>query len=158
MSTTKAPDYKASMNQLESIFEEYLGKKAPEMPDNIKETLVSFAPYLAIVCIVISLPAILAIFSLGAALGPFSALMGASYMMSYGIGYYVGVVGLIIAAVLNALAIQGLFKRSMGAWRLMYYSSLVSFVASVLQGSFGGAIIGGLIGLYILFQVKNKYK
>jgi len=158
MSTSKAPDYKASFNKLETVLDEYLGKKAPEMPENIKETLVSFAPYLAIIGIVISLPAILAIFSLGAALGPFSALMGASYMVSYGAGYYIGVAGLIIAAVLDALSIQGLFKRSMGAWRLMYYSSLVTFVASILQGNFGSAIIGGLISLYILFQVKNKYK
>ncbi|MCX6730719.1 MAG: hypothetical protein NTZ55_02640 [Candidatus Roizmanbacteria bacterium] len=158
MSTSKAPDYKASLNQLESIFDEYLGKKAPEMPENIKETLVSFAPYLAIVGLIFSVSTVLPILGIGALMGPFSALLGASYMMSYGIGYYLGIVCFVIVAIFEGLAISGLFKRSMGAWRLMYYSSLVSFVASVLQGSFGGAIIGGLIGLYILFQVKNKYK
>lgn len=158
MSTTKAPDYKASMNQLETMLDEYLGKKAPAMPENIKETLVSFAPYLAIIGIVISFPAIFAILGIGAMMGPFSAFLGASYMMSYGVTYYIGIVGLIISAVLEALAIQGLFKRSMGAWRLMYYSSLVTFVASVLQGNLSSAIIGGLIGLYILFQVKGMYK
>ena len=158
MSDTKAPDYKAGLNQLETMLDEYLGKKAPAMPENIKETLVSFAPYLAIIGIVLAVPGILAILGISAMLGPLTTFMGASYMMSYGPAYYIGVVGLIISAVLNGLAIQGLFKRSLGAWRLMYYSSLVSFVASVLQGSFGGALIGVLIGMYILFQVKNKYK
>jgi len=158
MSTTKAPDTKAALNQLEIILDEYLGKKAPAMPENIKETLVSFAPYLAIIGIVISLPAIFAILGIGAMMGPFSAFLGASYMMSYGVTYYIGIVGLIISAILEALAIQGLFKRSMGAWRLMYYASLVTFVASVLQGNLSSAIIGGLIGLYILFQVKGMYK
>lgn len=158
MSTTKAPDYKASMNQLETMLDEYLGKKAPALPENIKETLVSFAPYLAIIGIVISLPAIFAILGIGAMMGPFSAFLGTSYLATYGITYYIGIVGLIISAVLEALAIQGLFKRSMGAWRLMYYSSLVTFVASILQGNLSSAIIGGLIGLYILFQVKGMYK
>ena len=158
MSDSKAPGYKAGLNQLETMLDEYLGKKAPAMPENIKETLVSFAPYLAIIGIVLAVPGILAILGIGAMLGPLTAFMGASYMMSYGPAYYIGVIGLIISAVLNGLAIQGLFKRSLGAWRLMYYSSLVSFVASVLQGSFGGAVIGALIGMYILFQVKNKYK
>jgi len=158
MSTTKTPDYKASFNQLETLLDDYLGKKAPALPENIKEIIVSFAPYLAIIGIVISLPAIVAILGIGTMMGPFTAFLGASYTMSYGVGYYVGVVGLIISAVLDGLAIKGLFKRSMGAWRLMYYSSLVSFVASILQGSFSGALIGLLIGLYILFQVKSKYK
>lgn len=157
MNTSKGPDTKATFNQLETLLDEYFGKKAPAMPENIKETLVSFAPYLAIIGIVISLPAIFAILGIGAMMGPFSAFFGAPYMMSYGAIYYIGVVGLIISAVLEALAIQGLFKRSMSAWKLMYYASLVTFVASVLQGNLSSAIIGGLIGLYILFQVRNKY-
>jgi len=158
MSTTKAPDSKAAFNQLETMLDEYLGKKAPAMPENIKETLVSFAPYLAIIGIVISLPAIFAILRIGAMMGPFSAFMGVSYLGTYGVTYYIGIIGLIISAVLEALAIQGLFKRSMNAWRLMYYASLVTFVASILQGNLSSAIIGGLIGLYILFQVKSMYK
>ncbi len=158
MSTTKAPDYKASFGQLETLLDDYLGKKAPALPDNIKETLVSFAPYLAIIGIVLALPALFALLGIGAMMRPFTAFLGASYMMSYGWGYYIGVIGLLISAVLEALAIQGLFKRSMESWRLMYYSSLVSFVASILQGAISSAIIGGLIGMYILFQVKPKYK
>jgi len=158
MSDTKAPDYKSALNQLETVLDDYLGKKAPAMPDNIKETLVSFAPYIAIIFIVFSLPTILAIFGLGAMMGPLSAFMGASYMMSFGPAYYIGVVAMIISAVLEALAIQGLFKRTMGAWRLMFYSFLVTMVAAVLQGNLVGGLIGALISLYILFQVKNKYK
>lgn len=157
MSDTKAPDAKSTFNQLETMFDEYLGKKAPAMPDNIKDTLVSFAPYLAIIGIVISVPGIIAILGISSMMGPLGAFAGASYV-SYSIFHYIGVAGLIISAVLDGLAINGLFKRSMGAWRLLYYSSLVTFVASVLQGNIVSAIIGALIGLYILFQVKNKYK
>jgi len=158
MSTSKAPDYKASLNQLETLLDEYFGKKAPAMPDNFKETIVSFAPYLAIIGIVLTLPAVFALLGIGAAMGPLSAFLGASYMMTYGIGYYVGVIVILVSAVLEAMAIPGLFKRTLAAWRLMFYSSLVSAVGSIIQGSISGALIGFLIGMYILFQVKEKYR
>lgn len=158
MSTSKAPDYKASLNQLETLLDEYFGKKAPAMPDNFKETIVSFAPYLAIIGIVLTLPAVFALLGIGAAMGPFSAFVGVSYMMTYGLGYYVGVIVILVSAVLEAMAIPGLFKRSLAAWRLMFYSSLVSAIGSVIQGSISGALIGFLIGMYILFQVKEKYR
>lgn len=158
MSTSKAPDYKASLEQLETMLGDLFVHKAPAMPENFKETIVSFAPYLAIIGIVISLPAIFAILGIGAMMGPFSAFMGAGYMMSYGFTYYIGIIALIIGAVFELLAIPGLFKRSMSAWKFMFYASLISFVTSVLQGNLSSAIIGGLIGMYILFQVKNLYK
>jgi hypothetical protein len=158
MSTSKAPDYKASLEQLETMLGDFFGQKAPAMPENFKETIVSFAPYLAIIGIVISLPAIFAILGIGAMMGPFSAFMGAGYMMSYGFTYYIGIIALIIGAVFELLAIPGLFKRAMSAWKFMFYASLISFVASILQGNLSSAIIGGLIGMYILFQVKALYK
>jgi len=154
MADTKgAVGYKASLEKLESMLDEYLGKKAPALPENIKETLVSIAPYLAIVGIVISVPAVLALLGIGAMFGPF-----VGYGLHYSFAYTVGIVTLAISMVLEAMAIPGLFKRAKGAWRLMYYSSLVGVVANLLQGSISGAIIGGLIGLYVVFQLKAKYK
>jgi hypothetical protein len=158
MSTSHGNQAQDVLGKLEALFEEYLGKKAPAMPDNIKETLVSFSPYLAIIGIVISVPALLALLGIGAAVGPFTAFLGAGYMMQYSFSYMIGAGALLISAVLEGLAIQGLFKREMKAWRLMYYSSLVSFAASVLQGSVTSAIVGLLIGMYILFQVREKYR
>ncbi len=154
MADTKGSvDYKASMNKLESLLDDYLGKKAPALPENIKDTLVSIAPYLAIVGIVISVPAILALLGIGAMFGP---LVG--YGLHYSFLYIVGIITLAISMVLEALAVPGLFKRAKSAWTLMYYSSLVGVVANLLQGSLSGAIIGGLIGLYVVFQLKPKYK
>lgn len=152
MAATKgSTDYKASMNKLESVLDEYLGTKAPALPENIKDTLVSIAPYLAIVGIIISLPAILALFSIGA----FIPFVG--YGIQYSLVYTIGIIVLAISMVLEAMAIPGLFKRAKSAWRLMYYSSLIGIVASLLQGSISGALIGGLICLYVVFQLKAKY-
>jgi len=157
MSDTKAPDYKSAFGQLEKMLDEYLGKKAPAMPENAKETLAAFGPYISIISIVIALPAITAILGLGSILSFMGPLAGVPYM-SFGFGYYIGLIGIIVSVVFNGLAIPGLFKRTMGAWRFMYYATLASFVGSVIQGSITSALLGGLIGMYVLFQLKSKYK
>ena len=51
----------------------YLVKKAPfQIPDNAKEWLVQYGPWITIVVIVLTLPAILALLGLGAVLLPFA--------------------------------------------------------------------------------------
>lgn len=62
-----------------------------------------------------------------------------------------------VAFVLEVLAMPGLFTRKKYAWTLVMYASLLSVVESLIHFSVGG-IIGGIIGLYILFQVKEYYK
>jgi len=56
----------ASLGQLEKVLEEYLVKKAPALPTNLKELLVKFAPYLAIIGVVLSVPALFTALSAGA--------------------------------------------------------------------------------------------
>jgi len=158
MTTSQTNQAKDALGKLEALFEEYLGKKTPAMPENIKDTLVSFAPYLAILTVVVSAPALFALLGIGSMIGPFSAFLGAGYMMQYSFTFMIGAGALLVSAVFAALAIQGLFKREMKAWRLMYYSSLISFVATVLQGSVMSALVGLIIGMYILFQVREKYR
>ena len=58
---------------------------------------------------------------------------------------------------LLGMALPGLFARKMSGWTLLFYEQLVGFVGSILSGSIIGGIIGTLIGLYILFQVRTKY-
>jgi hypothetical protein len=92
-------------------------------------------------------------------------LLGFSSMF-YGYGYAYGysayggwgLVAIIsmIPFVLEALALPGLFKRSKYAWNFLMYASLVAIVENILSFSVGG-IIGGIIGLYILFQIKELY-
>jgi hypothetical protein len=45
----------------------------------------------------------------------------------------------------------------MSGWTLMFYAQVVSVLAQLLSYAFLGAIIGGLISFYILFQVRSKY-
>ena len=129
----------------------YLVKKAPfQLPPEVREFFVKFGPWIALVFLVLSLPALLFLLGVGTALVPFG---GVGYAAGFG---YLTVV-LLAQLVLLCLALPGLFKRKMSAWRLMLYSQLIGIVFNLLSGAIIGAIIFGLIGLYILFQIRTLY-
>jgi len=148
------PATKKSSAQLENILDLYLKQKAPALPKNIKDLTVSLAPWLNIVLIVIALPAMLAVLGIGTYVKSFAYLGGARF----GTLYYLSLVFLGVTLLMRILALPGLFSRSKGAWRLLYYSVLVNVVYSLLNYNVVGGLIGAVIGLYFLFQVKEYYK
>lgn len=130
----------------------YLVKKAPfQIPDGGREWLVKFGPWITVVLLVISLPAILFILGLGTLLVPFGGI-------GYATGFGVTAIGLCIHLVLLVMALPGLFARKMSGWTLMFYGQVVSVLTSLLSGNLVAAILGGLISFYILFQVRTLYK
>ncbi|MEP7162790.1 MAG: hypothetical protein ABI747_03435 [Candidatus Moraniibacteriota bacterium] len=152
---------KNMLSQIEAFLEEYMVKKAPfQIPMNIKEIIVKIAPYLIIIFAVLFVPVLLAALGLSAVLAPFAMMGGAvTGGVSWGLWGIISLVTGIAAFGLEIFAVPGLFKRTQGAWRLVYWASLVSFVGGVLN-IYGliGTIIGSIIGWYILFQVKELYK
>jgi hypothetical protein len=143
-----------TLNQLDSILTEYLVKKAPAIPTSAKEIIVKYAPYISLVIILFSLPAILFALGLGALLSPFAFLGGLRYGFSFSLTSLV----LLITIVLDIIALPSLFKREFFGWKMLYYSTLIGAVHSLLNFQLGNLIIGTAISLYILFQVKNYYK
>ena len=137
---------------LEEFLELYLVKKAPfALPVGVKETIVKLAPWLTVIGIVFSLPFILL------ALGISTVGFGLSALGS-DFGYYAQLLLVGVGIVLEVLAVPGLFKRAAGAWRLAFYAILLSLLNSLVGGHILNTIIGGVIGLYVLFQVKEYYK
>lgn len=144
--TTEAP------KDLLGFLDYYLVEKAPfQIPDNAKEWIVQYGPWIALVLMLFSLPALLFALGVGATLMPFG-----------GVGYATGFTYYALAAViqiaLTLAALPGLFARRMTGWQLLFYATLVSLVFSLLSGSIVGGIIGAVISLYILFQVRPLYK
>lgn len=129
----------------------YLVQKAPfQLPDRAKEAIVRYGPWIAIVLLLISLPLILLAFGLGAALLPFAP---------YGYtGFGFTAIVVLIEIVLDIAALPGLFARKMSGWRLIFYARLVAIAHSLLMGAILSAIVGGIISLYILFQVRPLYR
>ncbi len=140
--------------QLENFLELYLVKKAPSLPENIKQAIVNFAPWLIIVLIVLAAPVILTALGFSALLAPLSYLGGIKQGIVYNVSF------LIIAAslVLEVIAVPGLFNKTAKSWKLIFYAHLVNALHSIIQGNIGGLIIGTGISMYIIFQVKDYYK
>jgi len=130
-----------------------LSKNIPGLPDNVKELIVKLSPWFAVVSMIMLAPIILAAFGLSAVALPFSYLGG----LHMGFGYTIGLVFSFGMIVLELMAIPGLFKRQEKAWRLLFYSTLLSLVQQLLSFNLGGMVIGAIISFYFLFQVKSKY-
>jgi hypothetical protein len=150
---------KQALRQLEETLKFYLVKKAPfSIPENWKEFIVKFAPYLTIFGIVLSVSEILAVLGIGALVSPFKAFLGARYALSYSFNYVLSMVALAVVVVLEAMAVPGLFKREVKAWRFLFYASFVEVVSRFLGGDWVVMIIGTLLFWYVLFQVKEYYR
>lgn len=146
----------ASLSGLEQTLELYFGKKAPELPKGVKDFLVSVAPWVTLISVVISLPAVLALIGISSFVMPMSSYM--AYPVATGTMWMVSSAVLVVTIVLEALAIPGLFKRTKQGWNLVFYSSLVSIVFSIISLNLVGGIIGALISFYILFQLRSYYR
>lgn len=142
------------MKNLTDTLELYLVKKAPAIPANIKTLLVQYAPWLSILVIIVSLPAILALFGLSAIVNP---MMGGYIMANAGFNITLAVIFLAVSLVLRCLSLQGLFSKTKNGWNMMYYATLVSAVYSLLRLDLVGLVVGTGISLYLIFQVRSLY-
>jgi len=155
-----ASDLKGILAQLEGLLDEYMVRKAPfTLPQEVKEFLVKVSPYLIIVFAAMALPLILAALGLTAILSPFAMMGGHGYGFAWGYGAIVGLAVAVLTVIIEIMAVPGLFKRTQGSWKLLFYASIVSFIGNILSlsGIISG-LIGAIIGWYILFQVKELYK
>lgn len=144
---------KKSAEQLQSMLEEWF-KKLPPLPANAVEGLFKIAPWIALVFGVIGVLGSLSGFGALTFLAPLAAMGGASNY--YGLGI-ISTVGWLVSSVLMLLAFTGLKDGKMSGWNLLFWSEVVSVVASLVVFSLG-TIVGAAIGFYLLFQIKPKYK
>lgn len=138
----------------------YLVKNAPfAIPDGAKEWIVKYGPWITVVLMVLMLPVLFAALGLAAMLSPFAMMGGYGYASGFG----VTTIFTLAIVVLEIMALPGLFARKMSGWTMLFYaelaslaSGLVSAVMYSMSGLFS-TLIGSVIGLYILFQIREKY-
>ncbi len=129
--------------------------KLPPLPENVKAAIVQYAPILALVFGVLGI-----LFGIGGmgvlgVLSPFAMVVGAGGAALTGI---LGSLIYLASSVVLLMAYPGLKARTMVGWKKAFYSELLSILGSLLGFNILGAIIGGGIGLYLLFQIKSHYK
>lgn len=134
------------------FLEYYLVQKAPfQIPDAARELIVKYGPWITVVLLALSVPAILIILGVGTFLVPFGGV-------GYATGFGLASIGLIAQVGLEVLSLPGLFARKMSGWTLMFYAQVVGFLSSLVAGAIISGLIGALISFYILFQVRSLYK
>jgi hypothetical protein len=145
------PDANQPPKDLTGFLDYYLVQKAPfQIPDNGRELIVKFGPWICLLLLVITLPAVLFLLGLGAALVPFAGY-------AYATGFTYSTIFLIAYFALLIAALPGLFARKRSGWNFLFYGELLNIVWMLLSAQILGAIVGGLIGLYLLFQVRSLY-
>lgn len=135
-------------NELEPIF---LGK-FPPFPENVKEFLVKYGPYVMLVGAIFTLFGLLAAFGIG------TAALGVG-MIAYGGGFnmYVGLLIATVIMVMYLMAFSPLRARKRAGWNLLYYALILSLISNLLQLALFAFIIGGVLGFWVLFQIREKY-
>jgi hypothetical protein len=134
--------------ELEPIF---LGK-FPPFPEDVKEFMVKYGPFFILVSAIFMLFGLLTAFGIG------SVALGTG-MIPYGGGFYM-YAGLMIATVIMIMylmAFSPLRARKRAGWNLLYYALILSLVSSLLQLALFSFIISGLLGFWVLFQIREKY-
>ena len=134
--------------ELEPIFLE----KFPAFPENVKDVIAQYGPYVLLILSIIGLLGLLAAFGLGgAALGIGAVAYGG------GFNFYIGITISIITLVLYLMAFSPLRARRRAGWNLIYYALLISLLGNLIQLNILGVIVGGIVGFWVLFQIRSKY-
>ena len=134
--------------------------KTPHLPDNIRQSLTQIAPWLALVAGILGLLGASALFSMFGFMG---SMMSMQYMMMGStFPIMLALVISLIAAILDLLAFKPLSARQKKGWNLLFYGVVLSAVSFVINLFFGyatiGSVIGVLIGLWLLFEIRGLYR
>lgn len=133
----------AHLHTLEQTLDLYLVRKAPAIPENWKEMIARFTPWITLIAIIIALPFI---------------VLPLNHLGVTGFMFMIGKAVFVTTLVLQAVAIGGLFKRQARGWRYLFYATLLNAAYNIILFDLVSLFIGTLVSLYILFQIKTYYR
>jgi hypothetical protein len=142
-------------NDLVAVLEPHFAK-APALPKNAREILVKVLPWIALVFGILGVLGSISGLGLLTVFSPLALFGGAEGVASYGTGFIAALFWL-VSSVLMLAAFPGLQGHKLQGWNLMFWSEVASVVGAVLSLSLGG-VLGAVIGVYLLFQIKSHYK
>lgn len=141
------------LKPVEATLETYLVDKAPKLPEGLRKFIVVITPWITLLSVIVTIPILLTLVGVNIVGIPID--MGE---VKKGIIYPVTVAVTLVNLLLEAWAIPGLIKRSLKAWRLLFYSTLIGAAYDLVTLNLWALAIGSLISLYLLFQIKSFYK
>lgn len=142
--------------KIDALGELYLIKKAPfQIPENGKEIIVKYGPYITLVLLIVSSPLIFFVNSIGSIFTPFGVFAGYSTGLVFSM--FINSAISLVELVITIIALPGLFKRQLSSWRLMWYSSWLSILIQLINFHLIPLIFTLLITFYFLYQIKSYY-
>ncbi len=160
-----------AQQDLEKQMDELLVKKAPfQIPENGKKAIVKYSPIIAIVFGVLSLLGALSLWN--AARRYDDVIDGLNRfginteLYDYNALYYISLAAVVVQGVILLAAYKPLSQQLKKGWDLLLLGTVVSFGFGVLYmftgpggvGNLITSLIGVLISLYILAQIRSHYK
>ncbi|WP_138477613.1 hypothetical protein [Dyadobacter bucti] len=137
---------------LEKELEPVFLQKFPPFSESVKEFLVQYGPYFILVI------SILGVIGILTALGVGSAAIGMGAVSAgLGLTFYAGIALGAITLIMYLMAFTPLRARKRAGWNLLYYALLLGLISSLVQLNIVAAVIGGIIGFWVLFQIREKY-
>lgn len=121
---------------------------------------------LTVLALVVAIPLFFASIALTSTVSPYASY-NSYYPAALGlawVGLAVNIIGMIVTAVLYAMAVNPLKARSKKGWNYLYWAVLINLVLNVVGSiavfSFVGAfaaLLGAFISGYILFEVRDQF-
>ena len=133
-----------------------LFEKTPHLSHGVRETIASITPWLALIAGILGLLMVWGAGVLGALLS-FSVFgMGSQFL------WMLALLVLLASSILDLLAFSPLRSRAKRGWNLAFYGILLNAVSTIVNIVIGyaslGGILGLLIGLWLLFEVRGLYR
>lgn len=128
--------------------------KLPALSRDAREIIVKITPWIALIFGVLGVLGALAGFGVLTVFSPLAMMGGGAGAV--GAGIVAAVLWLVSSALLLA-AFPGTRKNQTKGWNFLFYSEVVSLVATFVSFSFSG-IVFALIAFYLIFQIRSYYK
>lgn len=150
---------KSSLPGLEGFFDTYLRIKAPwQLPSRAKEWIVQYGPWISLVLLILGALVLIPLLTLALGLTaitlPYAAAGGGLHTSLWG---WFHILLSLVVLVMQGMAIPGLMKRKLSGWKLLYYAELLSVAISIINIDIIGALLGLVIGMYLIFQIRSYY-
>lgn len=141
-------------NDIIKTMEEWFAK-FPAIPKNGRDVLAKIAPWLALIFGILGILVGISGLGIFTMLSPFAYMGGAGAM--YGTGFLSALIYL-VGSILLLASYPGLKARKYNGWKLLFWSEAVNLVGGLVSLAIVSAVIGALIGFYLLFQIRSYYK
>ncbi len=134
--------------------DDLMGSRAPiQIPGKVKFLMAKFGHWLVILLMILSLPGQLMDIGWRAAMVPFGIITGAGGSLKLAFS----LATLLFLIVMLILALPGLQARKVIGWQLLMLCNGINMAYGLLNGGIVGPILGALIGLYVLVQLRRYY-